>query len=91
MQGCGRSNKVSVVHAYAAHPTVTSLEDLPTGEQRMLKVRKLKYFVAELFSPIDFVPRRPREKPPLPKSNAHMAAARQGGRGNLFFTYRCDV
>ena len=51
---------LDAVYAYAGLPSVTVPEQLPEGEQQMLKKNKLDNFVSELYSPSQ-ASKRPRQ------------------------------
>lgn len=49
---------LAAVYVNAGLPKVTSPNELPEGEQRVLKEQKLNTFVEELYSPTDKLPRK---------------------------------
>ena len=51
---------LDAVYAYAGLPSVTVPDQLPEGEQQMLKKNKLDNFVSELYSPSQ-ASKRPRQ------------------------------
>lgn len=53
---------LAAVYANAGLPKVTSPDELPDGEQRVLKEQKLNTFVEELYSPTDKQPRKNRNE-----------------------------
>jgi len=63
---------LAAVYANAGLPKVTSPDELPDGEQRMIKERKLTAFVGDLYEP--------PSKQPATKTTSKKKAGRPAGR-----------